>query len=92
MLDANGALEKDTDLLNLLARCDLHDLHRHHPAHSTYIGSANRRIDFIFGCDNVEQNVTRSGILPYNKGPQADHRGLYVDLTLPKMFITPSSL
>jgi hypothetical protein len=86
MLDANGTLEKDNALKTLLARCELYDIHRHHPAHSTYIGSATRRIDFVFGCANVDKNVSRSGTLPYNEGPQADHRGLYVDLILPAIF------
>ena len=36
MLDANGSLENDTDLQNLQAQCELHDIHRHDPAPSTY--------------------------------------------------------
>ena len=86
MLDANGSLETDTTLQTLLTQCNLLDIHRHHPAHSTYIGSAQRRIDFVFGSDKVDQHVSRSGTLPYNEGPQADHRGLYVDLLLPAIF------
>jgi hypothetical protein len=86
MLDANDTLETDTGIQSLLTRCNLNDIHRHQPATSTYIGSANRRIDFVFGSAKVDQNVTRSGTLQYNEGPQADLRGLYVYLMLPAIF------
>ncbi len=92
LMYANGSLENDTDLQNLQAQCELHDIHRHDLAPSTYIGASTRRIDFIFGCDRVDNNAVRSGSLPYHEGPQADHRGLYVDLMLPAIFnhnVTP---
>ena len=73
-------------LLTFFQKTGLHDLHSVDPAPSTYIGSANRRIDFILGCDEVLQYVCRSGSLAYTEGPQSDHRGLYVDLS--KDFIT----
>jgi hypothetical protein len=80
MLDANSTLD-DGNFQLFIAACGLHDLHSTDPAPSTYIGSSNRRIDFIFGCDEVTQYVTRSGSLSYTDGPQSDHRSLYVDLS-----------
>jgi hypothetical protein len=92
MLDANGTLETDTALQNLLIQCELQDIHRNDPSPTTYIGASNRRIDFIFGCERVDNHAVRSGTLSYHEGPQADHRGLYVDLMLPAIFdhtVTP---
>jgi hypothetical protein len=88
MLDANSTLD-DTHLQDFAAKCGLHDLHHSDPAPSTYIGSTNRRIDFIFGCDDARKYVIRSGSLAYTEGPQSDHRSLYVDLS-PNFITTPS--
>jgi hypothetical protein len=53
------------------------------PAPSTYIGAANRCIDFMFGCDEAVNFVSRSGTLAYaEEGPQSDHRSLYLDLSV----------
>ena len=82
MMDANGTTETDKGLKELLAQCDLIDLHKVAPAPSTYIGSAARRIDYIFGCPLVASTVTRQGSLAYTEGPQSDHRGIYVDLDI----------
>ena len=87
MLDANSTLDDDIFQI-FLAACGLHDLHYTDPAPSTYIGSANRRIDFIFGCDEILPYVTRSGSLAYADGPQSDHRSLYIDIS--PEFIEPS--
>ncbi len=86
MIDANSTLD-DPQLLHFLARCGLHDLHSTDPPPSTFIGSANRRIDFIFGCDEARRFVIRSGSLAYTEGPQSDHRSLYADLSAD--FIAP---
>lgn len=81
MLDAISTLD-DNQLLDFLARCGLKDLHSADPALSTYIGSANRRIDYIFGFDEASLHVIRSGTLAYTtEGPQSDHRSLHVDLS-----------
>jgi hypothetical protein len=80
MLDANSTLD-DPSLQDFLSLCGLHDLHYKDPAPSTFIGASNRRIDFIFGCDEASRYVTRSGSLAYAEGPQSDHRSLYVDLS-----------
>ena len=77
MLDANATLESDVPFAQMLSECDLRDLHASQPAPSTYMGAANRRIDFIFGCTQVEQAVNRRGTLSYYEGPQADHRGIF---------------
>ena len=82
MLDANSTLSSDNHFSDFIASCGLNDLHFDDPAPSTYIGSADRRIDFILGCDQVLQHLSRSGTLSYSEGPQSDHRGLYVDLDL----------
>lgn len=97
MLDANSTLD-DTQLLDFLARCGLHDLHSRDPPPSTYIGSSGRRIDFIYGCDDARRYVIRSGSLAYTEGPQSDHRSLYIDIssefisTPPWQSITSSQL
>ena len=97
MLDANSTLDSDRHFSDFISSCGLHDAHSNDPAPSTYIGSATRRIDFIFCCDKVNPHIVRSGTLSYKEGPQSDHRGLYIDvspslLILPKWStITPSS-
>ena len=64
----------------MVEQCGLVDLHRSDPAPSTYIGTANRRIDYMLGCSKVTASMTRQGTLAYHEGPQSDHRALYVDL------------
>jgi hypothetical protein len=80
MLDSNAQLQDDGDLQSLLSACDLHDLHQASPSPSTYLGSATRRIDHMFGCSNTVNSMSGSGSLSYLEGPQSDHRGLFVDL------------
>jgi hypothetical protein len=76
----NNNLEEDKQFQEMISSCSLFDLHSGDPAQSTYIGSAGRRIDFMFGCESVATAVTRQGSLSYHEGPQSDHRGLYVDI------------
>ena len=87
MLDANSTIDDHT-LQDFLSLCGLHDLHFQDPAPSTFIGASNKRINFIFGCDEASRYVTRSGSLAYAEGPQSDHRSLYVDLS-PDFITTP---
>jgi hypothetical protein len=47
--------------------------------------SNTRQIDYIFGCHYIQEAMARSGTLAYIEGPQSDHRGLFVDLHLPKL-------
>ena len=82
MMDANATMHSDAHFAAFLDHCALSDCHADDPAESTYIGAESRRIDFIFGCQNARQFLEQSGTLAYNEGPQSDHRGLYVDLTL----------
>ncbi len=56
-------------------------MHEGDPAPSTYIGSENRRLDFILGCRTIADHTTRAGMLSWSKGPQWDHRGLFVDIS-----------
>ena len=85
MLDANGTLANDTSLQDFRDWCGLVDLHSSAPAPSTYIGSMNRRIDYMLGCARVVESMTRQGSLAYTEGPQSDHRGLYVDLDIERL-------
>lgn len=80
MLDANGVLDKDFHFRAMVERLQLYDMHSTDPAPSTYIGSSDRRIDYMFGCRRTRDAMTKSGTLSYIEGPQSDHRGLYVDL------------
>jgi hypothetical protein len=56
-------------------------MHYKDPAPSTYIGSTNRRIDHIFGCNEIMKFAVAAGTLSYIDGPQSDHRSLFVDIT-----------
>ena len=82
MMDANSTLQDDTSLKSFIQTCNLHDLHAVDPAPSTYMGSAHRRIDYIFGCCRVKASVQKTGSLSYYDGPQSDHRPLFIDLDL----------
>jgi hypothetical protein len=83
MMDANETLlPSQGDLRSWISQHDLHDIHKLHPAPSTYIGSTHRRIDFMFGCHQILPFIHRSGTLSYIDGPQSDHRSLYIDVAL----------
>lgn len=73
MLNSNGQLSDDIDLQVFVQQCDLKDLHDHFPSPLTYIGSSNRRIDYILGCKQVVNSVAFSGSLSCLDGPQSDH-------------------
>jgi hypothetical protein len=92
MLDANATDSSDSQFSDFIASCSLHDLHSDDPAPSTYIGSATRRIDFMFGCSTVSQHLQRSGTLSYHEGPQSDHRSLFVDLDLAFLQVPEDSI
>lgn len=83
MLDANSDLSSDYGFSKFVAELDLNDLHNNTCSKSTYIGSSNRRIDYMFGSRNLSTCCPRSGSLSYFEGPQSDHRGLFIDLTIP---------
>ena len=87
MLDANSTIQ-DCDLSLFVDSCGFHDVHSLDPAPSTYIGAADRRIDFIFACNEALPHITRCGTLAYMEGPQSDHRSLYVDIS-PDYLVTP---
>ena len=91
MLDANATLA-DTSFSDFAASCSLVDLHSSDPAPSTYIGSDTSRIDYMFGCVSLQSHITRSGTLSYTEGPQSDHRGLFVDLSLDFLLIPPAPI
>jgi hypothetical protein len=87
MLDANSCIKSDRHFAEFAQSCGLYDLHSSDPAPSTYIGSADRRIDFMFECETVLQHLARSGTLSYIDGPQSDQQSLFVDLS--SDFISP---
>ena len=82
MFDANEVLESSGSFAEWVSRQDLYDIHRHQPAPSTYIGSTNRRIDYMLGCNKIRAHVKASGTLSYIDGPQSDHRSLFIDVDL----------
>ena len=86
MLDANAVLANDRIFQDMTHDLELRDLHTVGAAPSTYIGSPNRRIDYMLGCTRVTNAMSRHGSLGYFEGPHSDHRGLYVDLDLKKLF------
>ncbi len=85
MLDANSTVKGDLPFVSMLCACGLDDLHALNPAPSTYMGARERRIDFMFGCHHVVNATERQGTLSYYEGPQADHRGLYIDVNLAQL-------
>ena len=86
MLDANATLDNDTHFRDMIHSVDLIDLHQANPAPSTYIGSETRRIDYMLGCPRVQSVMSRQGTLSYFEGPHSDHRAMYVDLDLKRLF------
>ena len=86
MLDANSTLASDRRFRDFVTSRDLIDLHSDKPAPSTYIASPDRRIDYMLGCPRTHDAMTRQGSLSYFEGLHSDHRGLYVDLDLAKLF------
>jgi hypothetical protein len=82
MLDANAVMESDKKLEDLMQSCRLEDMHLQTPAPSTYLGSQDRRIDYVFGCTRTKSALTRQGSLSFFEGPVSNHRGLYVDISL----------
>ena len=82
MLDANATIESDIPFSTMLSEYNLHDLHASSPAPSTYMDAANRKIDYMFGCHHVQQITRRQRMLSYYEDPQADHRGLFIDVDL----------
>ena len=82
MFDANEVLEPSGGFAEWVSRQDLYDIHKHHPAPSTYIGSMNRRIDYMLACQKINDYVKASGTLSYIEGPQSDHRSLFIDIDL----------
>jgi hypothetical protein len=82
MMDASEVLESRGALAEWASRLDLQDLHKIQPAPLTYIGSKHCRIDYIFGCNLINNYTVAAGALSYIDGPQSDHRGLFVDLDL----------
>ncbi len=71
MLDANSALD-DTDLRRLCEQGNLSDIHNKDRLPSTYIGSEQRRIDFMLDCPRVITSMRRLGALSYYVGPHSD--------------------
>jgi hypothetical protein len=90
--DANATEKSDPAFFDSISECSFTDLHSSDPAPSTYIGAESRRIDFILGCPTVSQQMTRSGTLAYDAGPQSDHRSLYVDLDLALLQVSSDAI
>jgi hypothetical protein len=76
MLDANGTIQDDLHLCNMIETCCLHDLHYQDPAQSMYIGATHQQIDLMLGCSKVLDAMT----LSYVEGPQSNHCKLYIKL------------
>ena len=72
MFDANSTID-DKDLATFVASCGLHDCHSLAPSPSTYIGSSDRRIDFIFGCDEALKLVILEVLSPITE----DYTSIY---------------
>lgn len=85
MLDANEVLGQEKKGISLLLKkTGLIDVfsrfHQNECAIATNIKSVSRRIDFIFTSPNVLPYVSQCGYLPFYKGFDSDHRGLFLDI------------
>jgi len=58
----------------------LHDLDTEIPTYNR----GTKRIDYIFGTNNIIPYVVKGGILPYHFITHTDHRGLYLDIDIQK--------
>jgi hypothetical protein len=79
-MDANSIVAQEPYFRDMLDSNNLVDAHIPNTAMSTYIGSENRRIDYMYTSPSILDSVTRSGTLSYLEGPLADHRALYIDI------------
>ncbi len=84
LLDANSDFN-DRQFQDMISSLDLHNLHHSNPASLSYIGSANRRIDYMIGCIKIQNLTARAGTFSYTEGPQSDHRGLFVDIMVTEL-------
>ena len=82
MFDANEHLVEGQALDIFVKALNLHDMQGSDPAPSTYIGTDDRRLDYMFGCADVLKATAQQGTLAYSVGPASDHRGLFVDLDI----------
>lgn len=85
MTDANETLGEDPyGIQEVMAKFHLIDIFtKHHNQDCTVAShkqSEGRRIDYIVGSSNVLPYIERCGYLPFNKGIDSDHRGLFLDL------------
>jgi hypothetical protein len=78
-------------LSNIIASAGLFDLldTRHNSPHypNTY-ARGTRRIDFIFGTEQVRQCCVSSGILPFGYGYPSDHRAIFIRCDLSRLLST----
>jgi hypothetical protein len=79
MLDANEHLVEGQALDVFEKNLNLHDIQAKDPATSTYIRKENSRLDYMFGCADVQKATAQQGTLAYSVGPSSDHRALFVD-------------
>ena len=80
MLDANEVLEPGSKFDDFVQSLEIHDLQEADPANSTFIGTDNRRIDYMLGCTEVLRDTMLQVILSYHQGPMSDHRALFADI------------
>ena len=87
MIDANADLN-DNEWATFIAKVELFDVmtskHGYHSP-NTYV-RGNRTIDYILVSQNILPCVQKCGMLAYNDGILADHRGLWIDIDIPQLF------
>ena len=87
-MDANEAYtEYHSTLHSWLQQHSLIDIHAALHNLDTNISTYNRgskRIDYIFGTENIIPYITHGGILSYHFMTSTDHRALYIDMELQK--------
>jgi hypothetical protein len=86
MLDANESIwEKPGGLSRLIRKIGLVDLLNHrHPNNGNQkkYARGTRQIDYILGTAKVQDQCTRSGLLPFGSGYHSDHRAMFVVLNI----------
>jgi hypothetical protein len=77
-----GKVLSGNGLFNIVA--NQHQMDTYPPTYAR----GNKRIDYIFGTEKIQQHCKSSGILPLNIGYPSDHRPIFIRIDLQKILST----
>jgi hypothetical protein len=92
MIDANEDVGSNPGSMSLvIASAGLFDLiqarHQTERYPNTF-ARGTKRINFIYGTENVKQHCVASGILPFGYGYPSDHRAIFAHINISKNLAT----